>query len=79
MNLSDVVPMFLSADKAAELVGATKTIWLGLVAERHAPQPVWIVVTGRWRRQDLARWISGGCQPTCEQAIPSDPQKGELK
>lgn len=37
MNLSDVVPMFLSADKAAELVGAPKTIWLSLVAERHAP------------------------------------------
>ena len=37
MNLSDVVPVFLSADKAAELVGAPKTSWLGLVAERHAP------------------------------------------
>ena len=55
------------------------TLSMGTVSERHAPQPVWIVATRRWWRQDLARWISGGCQPTCEQAIPSDPQKGELK
>jgi predicted DNA-binding transcriptional regulator AlpA len=51
----------LSAAESAEMAGVAKRSWWRYVSAGKAPAPVRLGGVVRWRRSELAEWISAGC------------------
>ncbi len=51
----------LSAAEAAQMAGVAKRSWWRYVSSGRAPQPVRLGGAVRWRKSELAEWISAGC------------------
>lgn len=51
----------LTAAEAAEVAGVGKRSWWRYVSSGRAPAPVRLGGAVRWRRSELAEWISSGC------------------
>jgi predicted DNA-binding transcriptional regulator AlpA len=51
----------LSAAESAEMAGVAKRSWWRYVSSGKAPAPVRLGGVVRWRKSELAEWISAGC------------------
>lgn len=51
----------LTAAEAAEVAGVAKRSWWRYVSSGRAPAPVRLGGAVRWRRSELAEWITAGC------------------
>lgn len=58
----------LSAAEAAEVAGVAKRSWWRYVSSGRAPAPVRLGGAVRWRKSELAEWISAGC-PRCRKQV----------
>jgi prophage regulatory protein len=58
----------LSAAESAEMAGVAKRSWWRYVSSGKAPAPVRFGGAVRWRRGELAEWISAGC-PRVRKAV----------
>lgn len=58
----------LSAAESAEMAGVAKRSWWRYVSSGKAPAPVRLGGAVRWRRSELAEWISAGC-PRCRKQV----------
>jgi prophage regulatory protein len=58
---SDHLRELLSAAEAATMAGVAKRSWWRYVSSGRAPAPVRLGGSVRWRRSELAEWISAGC------------------
>ena len=57
----DKLRELLTAVEAAEMAGVAKRSWWRHVSSGRAPAPVRLGGSVRWRRSELAEWISAGC------------------
>ena len=51
----------LTAAESAKMAGVAKRSWWRYVSSGKAPAPVRLGGSVRWRRSELAEWISAGC------------------
>ena len=58
----------LTASESAEMAGVAKRSWWRYVGSGRAPAPVRLGGAVRWRRSELAEWISAGC-PRVRKAV----------
>jgi prophage regulatory protein len=58
----------LSADEAATMAGVARRSWWRYVSAGRAPAPVRLGGAVRWRKSELAEWISAGC-PRVRKAV----------
>jgi predicted DNA-binding transcriptional regulator AlpA len=58
----------LSAAEAAQMAGVAKRSWWRYVSSGKAPAPVRLGGAVRWRRSELAEWITAGC-PRVRKAV----------
>jgi prophage regulatory protein len=58
----------LTAAEAAEVAGVAKRSWWRYVSSGKAPAPVRLGGAVRWRRSELAEWITAGC-PRVRKAV----------
>ena len=58
----------LTAAESAELAGGGKRSWWRYVSSGRAPAPVRLGGVVRWRRSELAEWITAGC-PRVRKAV----------
>ena len=58
----------LTAAESADMAGVAKRSWWRYVSSGRAPAPVRLGGVVRWRRSELAEWISAGC-PRCRKEV----------
>ena len=58
----------LTAAESAEMAGVGKRSWWRYVSSGRAPAPVRLGGVVRWRRSELAEWITAGC-PRVRKAV----------
>jgi predicted DNA-binding transcriptional regulator AlpA len=51
----------LTAAESADMAGVAKRSWWRYVSSGKAPAPVRLGGAVRWRRSELAEWITAGC------------------
>ncbi len=59
--LPGAVPLLLSADLAAELLGVSKSAFYRMDTAGRIPRANRFGTTKRWSRHELHEWVAGGC------------------
>ena len=62
-SANTLTPALLDAKQCAVLLGCSARHWARLVDMGHAPSPVRLGASVRWRVTDLQAWITDGCRP----------------
>lgn len=58
---NSTVPVLISAETIAEMLGISKRQVWRLASSGHLPGRVKLGRLTRWRRADIQRWIESGC------------------
>jgi excisionase family DNA binding protein len=60
-SASDLMPLLLSIEECAAVIGlSTRTVYR-LIEDDHFPESIPLRSIRKWRRSDIEAWVAAGC------------------